>query len=40
MKILYLLWRNEMPKSIEGRTVAILATHGFEQAELVEPQKH
>lgn len=28
-----------MPKSIEGRTVAILATHGFEQAELTEPQK-
>ena len=28
-----------MPQSIEGRKVAILATHGFEQAELTEPQK-
>ncbi|WP_037458061.1 type 1 glutamine amidotransferase domain-containing protein [Skermanella stibiiresistens] len=28
-----------MAQSIEGRKVAILATHGFEQAELTEPQK-
>jgi len=28
-----------MAQSIEGRKVAILATDGFEQAELTEPQK-
>jgi protease I len=28
-----------MAQSIEGRKVAILATHGFEQTELTEPQK-
>jgi protease I len=36
---IYMNWRNEMAQSIEGRKVAILATHGFEQAELTEPQK-
>ena len=34
-----MIWRNEMAQSIEGRKVAILATHGFEQTELTEPQK-
>jgi putative intracellular protease/amidase len=34
-----MIWRNVMAQSIEGRKVAILATHGFEQAELTEPQK-
>jgi len=32
-------WRIDMAQSIEGRKVAILATHGFEQTELTEPQK-
>jgi protease I len=39
MLCIYMNWRNEMAQSIEGRKVAILATHGFEQAELTEPQK-
>jgi protease I len=39
MLIIYMYRRNQMAQSIEGRKVAILATHGFEQTELTEPQK-
>jgi protease I len=28
-----------MSKTLQGKTIAILATHGFEQAELLEPRK-
>jgi protease I len=28
-----------MEKSLQGKRIAILATHGFEQAELLEPRK-
>ncbi len=28
-----------MARSLEGKTIAILATHGFEQSELLEPKK-
>jgi protease I len=33
------LKENSMPNNLQGRTIAILATDGFEQAELTKPKK-
>ena len=33
-------WRNEMSKQLDGKRIAILATDGFEQAELTDPKKN
>jgi DJ-1/PfpI family len=30
---------NSMPNNLQGKTIAILATDGFEQAELTKPKK-